>query len=203
MKTKYIIFAILISVLLSSSCDWHGNRTVNGTGDVDSMEVSVSEFTGVSITGECNVDLRIGDTQSVVLSAQSEVLDVMTYKVKDKILQIGFQSGTNVNSTAEISADIVIPKASYVAITGASNFDLKGSKQDYLHIYITGSGIVSAFDMEVDDCLIQITGVGDCKVNVNNSLEIQVSGVGNIYYKGNPTLTTDISGVGNVTAVPD
>jgi len=203
MKTNRIIFLSLITGLLLSSCDWHGTRTVNGTGDVESMEVSVDEFTGVSVTGECNVDIVIGETQFVELSAQPEILDVMTYQVKDKILQIGFEKGTNVNSSREISANIVIPEASYVAITGAGQFKLEGSKQDYLHIYITGAGDVKAFDMEVEDCLIQITGTGNCEVNVNNSLEVQVSGVGNVYYKGSPTLTSDISGVGNVRAVPD
>jgi hypothetical protein len=157
----------------------------------------------VSVTGECNVDILIGESQHVELSAQPEILDVMTCEVRDKILQIGFKKGTNVNSTREISADIVLPKVSYTAITGAGQFRLEGSPQDYLHIYITGAGDVKAFDMEVDDCLIQITGTGNCEVNVRNSLEVQVSGVGNIFYKGSPTLTSDISGVGNVTAVPD
>jgi len=203
MKAIQIVCLTLITGLLVPSCDWHGTTTVNGSGDVESMEVSVGEFTGVSVTGECNVDIVIGETQRVELSAQKEILDVMTYQVKNKILQIGFKSGTNVNTSKEISADIVIPEASYVAVTGAGDFHLEGSEQESLHIYITGSGNVSAFDMEVDDCLIQITGSANCEVNVSKSLDIQISGVGNIFYKGSPTLTSDISGVGNVTAVPD
>jgi hypothetical protein len=203
MKTKRFILLTLIAATFISSCDWHGTRTVNGTGDVESMEVTVPEFSGVSVTGECNVDILIGDTRFVELSAQSEILDVMTYEVKDKILQIGFKKGTNVNTTKEISADIVVPSASYVAITGAGKFTLEGSKQEYLHIYITGAGDVKAFDMEVDDCLIQVTGTGNCEVRVNNSLNVQVSGVGNVFYKGSPSLSSDISGVGNVTKVPD
>lgn len=203
MKSNKIILLALISSLLVSSCDWHGTKTVVGTGDVDTLRVVVENFTGVSVTGECNVDIRIGETQEVKLSAQSEVLDVMTYEVKNKVLQIGFKSGTSVNASEEISADIVIPAASYLAVTGAGNFYLKGSKQDYLHIYITGSGNVSAYDMEVNDCLIQITGAGNCEVNVSNSMDIQISGVGNIFYKGSPTITSEISGVGNVSAEGD
>jgi hypothetical protein len=203
MKRIRIGLLPLIAGLMLYSCDWHETRTVNGTGDVESMEVSVPEFRGVSITGECNVDLVIGETQHVELSAQPEILEVMTYEVKDKILQIGFKKGTQVNSTREISADVVIPEASYVAVTGAGMFELEGDKQDYLHIYITGAGDVKAFDMEVDDCLIQITGTGNCEVHVTNSLDVQVSGVGNVFYKGDPSISSDISGVGNITAVPD
>lgn len=203
MKTIKLLILILSTGLLATSCDWHRTSNVIGSGEVESMEVTVPEFTGVSVIGECNVDILTGETQRLELSAQAEILDVMTYEVHNKILQIGFKKGYNVNSTREISADIIIPEVSYLAVTGAGDFHLEGAKQEYLHIYITGAGNVSAFDMEVDDCLIQITGTGNCMVNVNKSLDVQVSGVGNVFYKGSPTISSDISGVGNVTAVPD
>ena len=203
MNSSKVIALTFIVAILVTSCDWNRTTDVQGSGDVESMEVVVPEFTGVSVTGECNVDIVIGETQRLELSAQTEILDVMTYEVKNKILQIGFKKGYNVHNTKEISADIVIPEASYVAVTGAGDFKLEGSGQDYLHIYITGAGNVSAFDMEVNDCLIQITGVGNCEVNVSNSLNVQVSGVGEVLYKGSPTITSDISGVGNITFVPD
>ena len=38
MKTNRIVLLTLITGLFISSCDWHGSRTVNGTGDVESME---------------------------------------------------------------------------------------------------------------------------------------------------------------------
>ncbi len=165
------------------------------------MEISTPAFTGVSVTGTCDVDSKIGETQSVVLSAQSEILDVMSHEVRDNILHIGFKHNYTVNTSEEISADITIPSVSYVAITGAGDFELEGAKQEFLDIHITGSGNVSAFNMEVTDCQITISGTGNCNVNVINSLDVQVSGVENIFFKGNPTVTTDISGVGNVTGV--
>jgi len=53
----------------------------------------------------------------------------------------------------------------------------------------------------VADCNIDISGVGNCEVNVSDKLDIQISGVGHIYYMGNPQLKTDFSGVGNASAV--
>ncbi len=125
----------------------------------------------------------------------------MTYEVRDHTLHIGFKPDYTVNTSEEISADITIPSVSYVAITGAGDFELEGAKQEFLDIHITGAGNVSAFDMKVTDCQIKISGTGNCEVNVINSLDVQVSGVGNIFYKGNPTVYTEISGVGNVTGV--
>lgn len=187
-----------MSALLMTGCSWHSNQTVVGTGDLESMEVPVTDFTGVSVTGQCNVDILIGETQSVVYRAQQQVLDVMTYEVRNGILFIGFKPDYSVNTQKEISASIVVPAISSVAITGAGDFELLGSKQPDLDIYITGTGNIDASAMEVNDCTIKISGAGDCDVWVNNRLDIEISGVGNITYKGSPDLTSDVSGVGNV-----
>jgi len=201
MNTIRYISMMIIAGFLITACDSHCFRTVVGTGDVVSMEIQVPAFTGVSVTGTCNVDIETGEPQEVELSAQQEVLDVMTYEVKGGILHIGFDPDYSVNTNKEISADIVIPAVSSIAVTGVGDFDLSGSKQASLDINITGTGNVDAFDMEVDDCTIRISGTGNCEVRVNNSLDIIVSGVGNVFYKGNPEITSSISGVGNVTDV--
>jgi len=181
MKTIKILSLSIIFVLFITSCDWHDTNHVIGSGEVESMEVSLPDFTGVSVTGTCDVDIQIGDLQSVELIAQPQILDVMTYEVKNHILHIGFKHGITIKRSKEISAEIVIPAVSYIAVTGAGNFKLDGSRQEFLDIYITGTGDVNAFDMEVDDCMVSISGAGMCELN--------------------PSLTSDISGVGNVTAV--
>ena len=203
MKAIRILSVASLSMLLVTSCYLDIDYTVVGTGDVESMEVEVSEFTGVSVTGTCDVNIVIGEPQKVELSAQRQVLDVMTCRVRDGILQIGFKPGYDVNTDRKISADIVVPALDYVGVSGAADFTISGEKQPVLDIYIEGTGNVSAFDMEVDDCTIRISGAGNCEVRVNNSLDVQVSGIGNVYYIGSPELSTDISGVGNVIAVND
>jgi len=39
MKINKHVLLPLIAGLMLYSCDWHGTRTVNGTGEVESMEV--------------------------------------------------------------------------------------------------------------------------------------------------------------------
>jgi len=197
---KHLAIALLVGFLITG-CDSNGNQTVNGSGPVESMEVDLPAFDGVNVIGTCNVDIQIGEPQSVVFYAQSEVLDVMTYKVSDGMLQISFKPDFTVNTSEEIRAEITIPSVSFAGITGAADFGFSGEQQDALDIYITGAGNVEAFDMAVKDCNIRISGTGNCEVNVITSLAVVGSGVGNIWYMGSPTLTTDISGVGEVTAV--
>jgi hypothetical protein len=201
MKASKLFFVSIIAATLITSCDWHTTRTVVGSGDVEYMEVQVPEFTGVTVTGTCNVEIRTGEVQSVELSAQSQILDVMTYEVNSGILEISFRPEYTVKTSKKISAYIVVPSFDFAGITGAGDFEISGAAQPALSIYITGTGNVDAFDMEVDDCDIRIEGSGNCEINVNDNLDVQVSGVGNIFYMGHPVITQNISGVGNVTAV--
>ncbi|MCP4310246.1 MAG: hypothetical protein GY790_03200 [Bacteroidetes bacterium] len=201
MKTLRLFTFLLITALALTSCDWHSTRTVIGSGDVESEEIEASGFSGVTVTGSCEVDITIGESYSVELHAQPQVLEVMTCKVVNGILNIGFHPDYNVNSSKDISATITLPALNYVSITGEGDFVISGAKQAQLDIHITGAGDVNAFDMEVDQCNIYITGAGNCEVNVESSLDVQISGVGNVYYIGNPRLTSDISGVGNISAV--
>lgn len=200
MKTSAFVTAFLFIAIIFTSCDWNVSRTVIGYGDIESEMIEASDFSGVSVTGTCEVDITIGDSWSVEFHAQPQILEVMTANVRSGILKIGFDPDYNVKTSAEISATIIVPALDFVSITGAGNFNISGEKQSRLDIDITGAGDIDAFDMEVDDCNININGTGNCNVKVNNMLDVHISGVGNVFYMGQPELTTDISGVGNVTA---
>ncbi len=198
MKVFRLFFIVLLTTALLSSCDWHTTRTVIGYGNLETEEIEATGFTGVNVTGTCNVNITIGDTFFVELRAQPQVLEVMTARVQSGILQIGFDPDYNVKTDEEISATIVVPSLNFVSVTGAGDFYISGAEQTRLDIHITGAGNVKAFDLEVNDCSIYITGSGNCEVNVIEKLQVTISGVGNVFYKGTPTLASDISGVGKV-----
>jgi hypothetical protein len=194
------IAIILVAGIITGGCSLN-KQTVIGSGDVEAMEVTLPAFDGVSVTGTCDVEIVIGETQVVEFYAQSEILDVLKYEVINGMLHIGFEPDYNVNTSKEIRAEITIPSLSFIGVTGEGNYNLEGAQQEILDIHISGAGDVEAFDMEVRVCNIRISGVGDCELNVVNTLDVNISGVGNIRYMGNPEVSTDVSGVGNVTAV--
>lgn len=200
MKSIHLIFLALISMILISGCDMQNEEIVVGTGELTSKDLDLPVFDGINITGTCNVKIVIGKDQSVKFIAQSEILDLLTYEIKNNILNIGVKPGYTVKTNKEISAQIVIPSVSSLSVTGKADFILIGEKQELLDIKISGVGNVKAYEMEVNNCKILISGTGNCEVNVVTNLDVTISGMGNVSYMGNPTRTTNITGVGNVTA---
>jgi len=85
-------------------------------------------------------------------------------------------------------------------LSGSGSIDLAGTS-DELSIAISGSGDVIAGDLKANDCEIQISGSGDARVNVNQTLSAQISGSGDVHYSGNASINSQISGSGEVTKI--
>jgi len=196
---------ILILFLIFTACDSkdkgvtsNNTVTVVGTGNVVSDTISVAAFHTVKNLASFDVEITKGSPQQVILKAQQNILDVVTYQVTNGELILGKQSNVNIQTSLGLKAEITIPEITRVGIIGAGDFDLGGGHEDVLYIDIVGVGNVMAYNLDVDTCYIALTGVGDCRVMVNNLLDVTISGVGDVYYKGNPTIHSNITGVGSI-----
>jgi hypothetical protein len=53
-------------------------------------------------------------------------------------------------------------------------------------------------DVPAEKAETHISGSGDIRVNLSQSLTARISGSGSVYYRGNPSVSTNISGSGTV-----
>ncbi len=70
-------------------------------------------------------------------------------------------------------------------IEGLGNVKLKG-RTDTATTEIDGAGNLNAFDLETNNTIVSIEGVGNADVTVSEKLNVTISGIGNLTYKGNP-----------------
>jgi hypothetical protein len=84
------------------------------------------------------------------------------------------------------------------SIAGSGNIHLAG-KAEYHNITIAGSGSVEALDLLVSCYDIQIPGSGECRIHVEDVLNVVIAGSGNVYYRGYPSsINTTVVGSGDV-----
>jgi hypothetical protein len=189
--------------MIQTGCEWddpneNNNRNIVGTGPIVTKTFNLNEFSKIENTGVADINVTIGNPQSVVLKAQQNIMDVMTIGVLADELKIGLEQGVSIERADTIVFDITVPEISSITLTGVGTYVLSGDFQEELTISITGVGDVKAFDLEVGICNISITGVGDCEVHVKNELNISILGVGDVYWKGNPDIISSIKGLGNL-----
>jgi hypothetical protein len=84
------------------------------------------------------------------------------------------------------------------SVVGSGNIHLAG-RAEYHNVTIAGSGSLDALDFPVSCYDIQIPGSGECRIHVEDVLNVVIAGSGNVYYKGYPSvINTTIVGSGDV-----
>jgi hypothetical protein len=87
-----------------------------------------------------------------------------------------------------------------VTISGAGKVELSGAI-GFQEVTLSGMGDYEAADLESEEAVVEISGVGSGTVWVTRRLEATLSGVGSLGYWGSPEVERTISGSGAVNAL--
>ncbi|WP_422082900.1 head GIN domain-containing protein [Ulvibacterium sp.] len=150
----------------------------------DKKQLVPSRGEGVFIT------VSVDEIDKIRLSGSGDFVGRKTLRTNDMDIQV---SGAK-------HIDLTIDATNItVATSGSSDIELKGNSEE-LRIRSSGSSNVRAYELEVDEATLQLSGSSDVEVTVNESLVSMVSGSGNIQYRGNPDkVLNQISGSGSVS----
>lgn len=150
----------------------------------ENMRLIPSRGEGVFIT------VSVDEIDKIRLSGSGDFVGRKTLRTDNMDIQV---SGAK-------HIDLTIDAANItVATSGSSNMDLSGNSKE-LRIRSSGSSNVRAYELEVDEATLELSGSSDVEVTVNESLVSMVSGSGNIQYRGNPDkVINQISGSGSVS----
>lgn len=90
-------------------------------------------------------------------------------------------------------------RARTVAISGSGALDARiGGTVQTQTVDISGAGVYDAERLRAQDATVQVSGVANVVVNVEQALDVEISGAGGVEYLGNPRVTQHVSGIGRV-----
>jgi hypothetical protein len=195
------------------------NSRTQGSGVSVTQTRHVAPFTRVELAGSNNVVIRVGQEQSVVVTADDNLVDRVTTEVQSGTLTIGTSPGSfSTNSPMRVA--VAVPNLDAVSLTGSGNIvvdgieaeslkvDLPGSgtlsgngTATRLAVTVSGSGVVQFTRLVANDVRAAVSGSGSIFVTATKSLDASVSGSGAILYAGNPPdVTRSVTGSGTITA---
>ncbi|AHM61472.1 hypothetical protein D770_16090 [Flammeovirgaceae bacterium 311] len=83
-------------------------------------------------------------------------------------------------------------------LSGASSVNFQGTARQ-LQADLSGAGNLEAYELQVRDAVVNLSGIGSAEVYVTDNLQAKVSGVGGIRFKGEPrNIQRQVSGVGSI-----
>ena len=200
MKKAIILPVFLAVVCMTLSCekDRIPELYLVGQGPVETKALTLAPFSGIELEGVANLYITSGEEQSVVLKAQQNMMDVLTWDVSAQVLTIALKDGVSLRNHEEIRFEIQLPALDRILHEGVGDIQLQGSPQREMDLVHRGVGNMDAYDLPLEQCVLLQAGVGDCFVKVATNLDVDITGPGNVYYRGTPQISCTESGLGSL-----
>lgn len=181
---KKLFFAFFALVAIVSFCSFSPWETITGNGNLKKEIREASGFTGISLSGSMNVEMAYGNSNSITVEGDENLLPYIETKVENGNLVIKTKDKVRLRTENKLVVHVSLTKLSNLKLSGSGN--------------INGSGDFS----NDNSTTIAVSGSGNINVGINSFAEtrIAISGSGNIVLKGNHTNNIDasVSGSGNI-----
>lgn len=192
------------------------NSGVRGSGVAATQSRVLATFSSLDLAGSNNVTVAVGGRQSVVVHADSNLMDYVTTRVVAGTLVIGTTGSFTTRSP--MSVEVSVPSLAAVRLSGSGEISVNGIDASRLTVSLPGSGAlygggtVTQLDVtlggsglaQLDNLVARdvhavVTGSGLIRVTATANLNAAVSGSGAVIYSGNPQVTSSVTGSGAVT----
>jgi hypothetical protein len=180
---------------------WSG-PVVRGSGNV--IEVSRDEqgFSGISLRGSSRLVVDQGDTESVVIQAEDNVIPYLETRVEGSLLVIGTKPGTILRPTRPIIFRVTVRNLDHLQVSGSGDAEGAGLEVGRLLISVSGSGSVDLADLEAESVEGRVSGSGTIDLAGSaRSQDLVISGSGDYRARGVQSVEADVrvSGSGSAT----
>ncbi len=218
MKKNQIIllFASLALLFVTSSC--LDEIFIDGNGIPKTEFRNAEGFDEVVSSGDFHVNVIAGNTYSVEVTAESNLLPYIETDVNGSTLKIrtrGVHSlrqndpieiyittpvlnGLSISGSGYIKTDSFLSDEFKIAVSGSGDIDTKVNA-DVIKVNVSGSGIVSLEGSATATDFV-ISGSGKIKSYKLEQLDcnVKISGSGDVYANASRTIDANISGSGRV-----
>jgi len=188
-----------------------------GSGQLATQSRQVSGFTSVELAGVGELSIDQTGTESLTVSAEDNLLPLLTSEVEGDTLILGKKPNTRIVTTKPITYTLTMKDITGLAVSGSGTINAPKLTTAALRIEISGSGVITTAGNADDQSLeisgsgryladgltsktttAEISGSGTGNVVASNALDVKISGSGTLTYSGNPQVTQTVSGSGRL-----
>lgn len=208
----------------ASAWPW-GNEKVEGSGNVRQKARQVEQFHGVRMEMDGNLEVRTGNSESVVIETDDNLEPLIETVVENGVLSIrptkrklNLRARTmkivvttrqldslSLAGSGSINADKMQGGRLKLELGGSGKVNVQEIKGDSLAVSMGGSGSLVAGGGRSDKLSISIGGSGSVDLSKVATLDtsISIGGSGNVKVWAKETLRSSIAGSGNVSYYGD
>ena len=160
-KLSTLAFVLILSALIVSGCGpiTAQSEVIRGSGNVVAREETFTGFDKVDVSQAFKVDISQGDTFSVVIRIDDNLVQYLQVVKQGNTLKIGLEPGRRYNiRNATMQAKVTMPKLTRLDLSGASHGTITGFKSTKaLDVDLSGASFLRG-DIEAGDARFDVSG---------------------------------------------
>ena len=175
MKRLMVVAFSLLTLL--PGCDWFASsKTIQGSGIKAGEERPIKDVDELKVAGSGKVILKQGDTESLVIEADDNILPHIITEVDDGELSIHPEKNMNLRSKSGIMYYLTLKKIEEIKLSGAVDLESSLIEAKKLEFDLSGATKVKAC---IKTDTLEIEGSGASKLYLEgetNKQEVKISG---------------------------
>jgi len=184
--------------------NFHVGPTVRGSGKITTETREVDDFTAIELDYPAQVTVTQGNSVSVKIEGEDNVLPGLQTRVRNNRLEIFYrvEDGDYVSPTRAVKITIVVKDLREVDFGSAGDLTINGLETDGLDISVSGAGSLKVNDLAAKKFSVDLSGAGSMSANgVADDFRLNISGFGSFSGRDlqSKTAEVDLSGAGSAT----
>ena len=222
---RFVLVVSMISLSLLA-CQLGGlipdsAKTVRGSGDVVEETRALRSVSGVNLATLGHLTIELGDTESLRIEGEDNLMEYIETEVRGGLLIIGTQEDIRLDPTRPVNyfltvtdLDTILISSSgdikmanletdtlEVDINSSGSLDIAGGVVNSQDITISSSGSYTAQDLACNEAEVRINSSGSATIWVIDNLEVILNSSGDLRYRGNPTVNASTNSSGRVIQI--
>ena len=214
MDTKCVLFLIISS--MACGCGFVLRPTLQGSGNSATQIREVSSFDRVELDGIFDTTISIGAEQSVTITADDNLIEIVRTSVSGGELQIDTTGsfGTKIGMQVAIVMPVLVAcqkngtgslqiidfqgEELEISQFGMGDISVRGSV-GIVQASTHGIGSIELTELIAREAIVATHGIGDIEVYATNKISAEINGIGTITVHGDPEeRSSRINGIGDL-----
>jgi hypothetical protein len=199
------LFACAVSATeaLASPLDWIGGEHVQGSGTIKKQTRELAHFTGIAVSLPASTELHIGNTESVTIETDDNLLPLIETSIENGVLKLR-PVKRNARLQAHTMKIVVVAKnIERLSLGGSGSIDADALRGNKLQFDLGGSGSIRLKGMESESAAVTVGGSGNFKSGAGKTgtLSVSIGGSGDVDVGQVQSGDASVSVAGSGTAV--
>jgi len=175
MTKKLILLLTGLALFVTSACSFGSNlarsiqitdgsgqplKTLQGSGNIVKEDRPVSDFDQVVLNGLGKLIIDQGDSESLVIEADDNLLPIITAEVKNRVLTIGFDEKIRLVGSSNITYHLSLKDLKGLEISGLGEATIPSLRSNALSLGMSGSGKIQVDDLQATTLTVNSSGLG-------------------------------------------